>query len=67
MISSIAIFNQLDDEIISARVSQMKPSADIFRNANQRFGVSGPSTLFIDDVQYNIDAAQAARLDWHSL
>ncbi|MCX7266283.1 MAG: HAD family phosphatase [Betaproteobacteria bacterium] len=59
LISRNDFFSQFDDGIFSAHVNQMKPSAEIFKNANQRFGVSGPGTLFIDDVQYNIDAAQA--------
>jgi putative hydrolase of the HAD superfamily len=50
-------FQHFSDGIFSARVQQIKPQMPIFQNANQRFGVSGKETVFIDDVQHNIDAA----------
>ena len=52
-------FRHFSDGIFSARVQQIKPQMPIFQNANQRFGVSGKDTVFIDDVQANIDAAHA--------
>lgn len=52
-------FRHFSDGIFSARVQQIKPQMPIFQNANQRFGVSGKETVFIDDVQHNIDAAHA--------
>ena len=52
-------FQHFSDGIFSARVQQIKPQMPIFQNANQRFGVSGKETVFIDDVQHNIDAAHA--------
>lgn len=52
-------FKHFSDGIFSARVQQIKPQMPIFQNANQRFGVSGKDTVFIDDVQANIDAAHA--------
>lgn len=52
-------FRHFSDGIFSARVQQIKPQLPIFQNANQRFSVSGKETVFIDDVQHNIDAAQA--------
>lgn len=52
-------FNRFQDGIFSAHVAQIKPEAPIFHNANQRFGTQGPETLFIDDVQANIEAAQS--------
>jgi FMN phosphatase YigB (HAD superfamily) len=57
--SSYEFFQHFSDGIFSARVQQMKPHLSIFQNANQRFGVSGKDTVFIDDVQHNIDAAHA--------
>jgi HAD superfamily hydrolase (TIGR01509 family) len=52
-------FQHFSDGIFSARIQQMKPQMPIFQSANQRFGVSGKETVFIDDVQHNIDAAHA--------
>ena len=57
--SSHSFFQHFSDGIFSARVQQMKPQLPIFQSANQRFGVSGKNTVFIDDVQHNIDAANA--------
>ncbi|MEY5022385.1 MAG: Phosphoglycolate phosphatase [Pseudomonadota bacterium] len=50
-------FRHFSDGIFSARVQQIKPQLPIFQSANQRFRVSGKDTIFIDDVQHNIDAA----------
>lgn len=51
--------------VFSGRVQQMKPHADIFATAAQLFGVDGESTVFIDDVWHNIEAAQ--RHGWHGV
>jgi HAD superfamily hydrolase (TIGR01509 family) len=52
-------FRHFSDGIFSARIQQIKPQLPIFQSANARFGVSGKETVFIDDVQHNIDAAHA--------
>lgn len=52
-------FEYFSDGIFSARVQQIKPNVEIFQRANDQFKVSGKNTVFIDDVQHNIDAAQA--------
>lgn len=52
-------FDRFQDGIFSAHVAQMKPEAPIFQNASERFGAHGNTTLFIDDVWANIEAAQA--------
>lgn len=51
-------FNWFVDGIFSARVGQIKPNADIFETAVRQFATAGVSTVFIDDVQHNIDAAR---------
>ena len=56
--SSHDFFRHFSDGIFSARIQQIKPQLPIFQSANARFGVSGKETVFIDDVQHNIDAAQ---------
>jgi HAD superfamily hydrolase (TIGR01509 family) len=51
-------FNWFEDGIFSARVGQIKPNADIFETAVRQFSTAGVPTVFIDDVQHNIDAAR---------
>jgi putative hydrolase of the HAD superfamily len=46
-----------DDGIFSGDVQLIKPDAAIFELATQRFGLQGDRTLFIDDLQSNIDAS----------
>jgi HAD superfamily hydrolase (TIGR01509 family) len=52
-------FKHFTDGLFSARIQQIKPQMPIFQSANERFKVSGKETVFIDDVQHNIDAAHA--------
>ena len=51
-------FEWFEDGIFSARIGQIKPNADIFETAVRQFGTAGVPTVFIDDVQHNIDAAR---------
>lgn len=51
-------FDWFVDGIFSARVGQIKPNADIFETAVRQFATAGVPTVFIDDVQHNIDAAR---------
>ena len=51
-------FDWFEDGIFSARVGQIKPNADIFETAVRQFATAGVPTVFIDDVQHNIDAAR---------
>jgi HAD superfamily hydrolase (TIGR01509 family) len=61
----LALFALFTDGVFSARVHQIKPNADIFATATRRFGVDAAHTVFIDDVQHNIEAAQ--RHGWHGV
>lgn len=51
-------FEWFEDGIFSARVGQIKPNTDIFETAVRQFATAGVPTVFIDDVQHNIDAAR---------
>lgn len=51
-------FEWFEDGIFSARIGQIKPNADIFATAVRQFATAGVPTVFIDDVQHNIDAAR---------
>lgn len=64
---SHGFFDWFEDGIFSARVGQIKPNADIFQTAVQRFATQGEPTLFIDDVQHNIDAAHAHSQGWQGV
>ena len=49
----------IDDMVISAIEGMAKPDARIYRLALDKFGVKGDESVFIDDLQENIDAARA--------
>lgn len=53
-----------DDGIFSCDVKLIKPDTAIYELATQRFGLQG-HTVFIDDLQANIDASQAH--GWHGV
>lgn len=46
--------------LFSAHVELVKPEPAIYAHAVQVFGITPAETLFIDDLQANIDAARAA-------
>lgn len=48
-----------DDVVISGEVGMRKPEERIFLLASGRLGVSPGQCVFIDDIEYNIDAARA--------
>lgn len=52
-------FSAFDDGIFSAHVQRIKPDAAIYALAVERFGLLAQGVWFIDDVQRNLDAAQA--------
>lgn len=56
---SHAFFEWFEDGVFSCRVQLIKPQADIFREAERRFGIQPAGTVFIDDVAHNIEAARA--------
>lgn len=58
-------FEWFEDGIFSARIGQIKPNADIFETAVRQFATAGVPTVFIDDVQHNIDAARYH--DWQGI
>jgi epoxide hydrolase-like predicted phosphatase len=49
-----------DVMIISAEVHVAKPDLRIFRIALDELGVAAPESIFVDDFQRNVEAAQAA-------
>lgn len=56
---------QFEDGIFSGRVGLMKPHAEMFMLAQQRFALDPARTVFIDDHAGNIEAARA--LGWQGV
>lgn len=53
------------DALPSFEAGVMKPHADIYRQAEQRFQLRPESTVFIDDLEPNVNAARAR--GWHAI
>jgi putative hydrolase of the HAD superfamily len=49
---------KLDMALFSADVRLVKPEAEIYRIALERLGTSAPQTLFLDDLEVNVRAAE---------
>jgi putative hydrolase of the HAD superfamily len=62
--SSHEFLSWFDDGIFSGDVKLIKPDAAIYALADQRFALRG-NTVFVDDMQANIDACQAH--GWHGV
>jgi HAD superfamily hydrolase (TIGR01509 family) len=63
------ILRHFADGVYSFRVQCAKPDRKIFEIAAKRFGVTPSRTLFVDDLEPNIESAadygfQAIRYDW---
>jgi HAD superfamily hydrolase (TIGR01509 family) len=48
-----------EDGVFSSRVNLIKPEAEVFRLAQQRFGIPAQELVFLDDYLPNVQAAQA--------
>ncbi len=54
-----------EDGVFSGRVGDVKPNAEIYALAAQRFGVPPAELVFIDDMPLNVKAARAA--GWNAI
>ena len=62
--STIEGFEDLFDDIIySCRVGQLKKDGDVFDLAIKRFAINPEESIFIDDVQRNLDQAQKRNIN----
>ena len=59
------VFGLFKDGVYSYRAKCFKPDRRIYEIALQQFGIAAGETLFIDDLQPNIDAARA--LGFHAI
>lgn len=57
------LFDHFRDIVVSGVEKLVKPDPEIYRLAEQRFGLPAGAMLFIDDSLPNIEAARA--LGWH--
>jgi putative hydrolase of the HAD superfamily len=58
-------FAWFDGGLFSGRVGRIKPHADMFALAQERFGIDPAASTFIDDHRGNVEAARA--LGWRAI
>jgi 2-haloacid dehalogenase len=51
--------NAFDGIVVSGEVRLLKPDAAIYRHLLDQHGLDAGDTLFVDDVQHNVDGARA--------
>jgi len=56
------VFEKFADGVFSYRAKMMKPEPEIFALALRQFGVEPGSTVYLDDLPANVEAARAAGL-----
>ena len=56
------VFEKFADGVFSYRAKLMKPEPEIFALAIHQFGVEPGSTVYLDDLSANVEAARAAGL-----
>ena len=49
--------------VVSAEIGMLKPAPEIFRHLLQTFSLTARETLFLDDVQLNIDGAKSVGIE----
>jgi len=54
------VLGRFDGAVVSGEEGVLKPSADIFGRLRNRFGLVPAETLFVDDVEANVEGARAA-------
>ncbi len=54
-----------DGGIFSGDVQRVKPEAAIYEMLQSRYALNPATTIFIDDMPYNVDAAR--ELGWHAI
>lgn len=57
------IFSLLDNRVLSCEEHLLKPEADIYLRALERFGLKAEECVFVDDKQANIDGCRAVGID----
>lgn len=60
---NFGFLEHFDDVILSNEVDLYKPQAEIYNLALERLGVGAEESVFIDDLQPNIDGAEAVGIN----
>ena len=53
----------IDGLVVSADIKMSKPGAEIFNYALNKYGLKAEETIFVDDLQENVDGAKAVGMD----
>ena len=56
--SEHAFWDVFDGRVISCQLKLCKPETEIYEHLLQTYALQASATLFIDDVQKNLDAAE---------
>ena len=62
LLREYAIFGKFADGVFSYRAESAKPEREIFELAIRQFGVDPQSTIYLDDLTVNVEAARGAGL-----
>ena len=62
LLSEYAIFEKFADGVFSYRAKLAKPEREIFEVAIRQFGVDPQSTIYLDDLTANVEAARGVGL-----
>ena len=64
-LSEYPVFAHFTDAVYSHEAGLMKPDIAIYRHALEKFKLAAPTTLFIDDLLPNVEAARSANITAH--
>ena len=56
------VLRALDGAVVSAAIQKVKPNADIYQHALEKFGIEASETIFVDDLAANVEGARACGL-----
>lgn len=59
----VALVSELEDVVVSGRVGVRKPDPAIYHLMLDSFGTDPSATVFVDDVEENVDAARSVGID----
>ena len=62
LVREYGVFENFADGVFSYRAKLMKPEPEIFALALRQFGVEAGSTVYLDDLPANVEAARAVGL-----
>lgn len=63
--SKFDVGKHFEDRVLSYEVGKVKPEPEIYKEVLKRSGVLAEECLFIDDLLYNVEGAQALGIQGH--